>query len=244
MKILTKKINDLERRVEAILEWPMVFLVLLLIPLMAIPAIYTLSPIWEKIFFWTDIVIWAALYFELFIKLLVSKNYLNTFKKNWFLVIILLLPAFRIFRLVRLVRMLRVIRLLRLQSLVGRLKRNTQILIHNLEYVLVIFLSTILIASFFMWQVEQSANGAIQSFEDALWWSVITITTIGYGDVVPTTSAGKIIGAIFAIIGVLIFMTMTAKIASIFIRNKIEVSQEKLLKRLIEQVEKSKNKER
>jgi voltage-gated potassium channel len=173
-------------------------------------------------------------------KLLVSKNYLNTLKKNWFLVIILLMPAFRIFRLARLARILRVIRLLRLRSLVNHFKKNTRILIHNLEYGLAAFLIVVLISSFFMWQVEQKAGGAIQSFEGALWWSVITITTIGYGDIVPTSPVGKIIGGISAFVGVLIFMIITAKIASVFTQRRIESSQEKLLKRLIEQMGKSK----
>ena len=89
-----------------------------------------------------------------------------------------------------------------------------------------------------MWQAEQKADGAIQSLGDAFWWAIITITTIGYGDIVPVTQTGRIIGSIVAFAGVLIFMIITAKIASLFTQNRAEASQEKLIKQVTQLLEK------
>jgi voltage-gated potassium channel len=198
----------------------MLVITALLLPVFAIPVLFNLSPFWETAFHFFDFGIWIAFYAEMLIKLIVSENYWVTFKKNWFLVLILLLPAFRIFRLVWLARYLRFIRLLRLQSLVDHLKENTRRLINNLEYVIIGLVSIILLASFLMWQIEKATGGAIDTFGDALWWSVITITTVGYGDIVPTTSGGKFFGAIISFIGVIIFMVVVAKITALFVVNR------------------------
>ena len=60
---------------------------------------------------------------------------------------------------------------------------------------------------------EAGANPRIQSFLDAIWWAFATTTTIGYGDVVPVTSLGKIIGIFLMLIGVAIFSIYTALFA-------------------------------
>jgi voltage-gated potassium channel len=62
----------------------------------------------------------------------------------------------------------------------------------------------------------------IVNFFDAIWWSLVTITTVGYGDLVPVTFWGRIIGIIFIILGFSIFSIFTAFIASSFIDKKIK----------------------
>lgn len=234
--------KNAEEKMDAILEWPMVLLTIVLIPIMAAPFLFSLSPLLKQILSYADITIWAIFYLELFLKLLVSSNRLKTLKNNWLLVIILLIPVLRIFRFVRLARILRLTRLLRIQYFIQHLHKNTQLLIHNLEYGLLTFLVLILLFGFVIWQVEQGSTGGIQSLGDALWWSVITITTIGYGDIVPVTETGRIVGAIVAFAGVITFMVITARIAAIFTRNRIESSQDKILQRvtmLLERLEKN-----
>lgn len=68
----------------------------------------------------------------------------------------------------------------------------------------------------------RSSNGNIKGFFDAVWWSLVTITTVGYGDKVPVTFWGRIIGIIFIFLGFIIFSTFTAYIASNFIDKKIK----------------------
>ncbi len=60
----------------------------------------------------------------------------------------------------------------------------------------------------------------LEHFGQGLWWAVVTITTVGYGDVVPKTPGGRVVGAVLMIGGVLSLSLITATVASIFIERK------------------------
>ena len=57
-------------------------------------------------------------------------------------------------------------------------------------------------------------------FVDALWWSFVTTTTVGYGDISPTTSLGRIIAVVLMIVGIGFIGMLTGTIATFFIKNK------------------------
>ena len=59
------------------------------------------------------------------------------------------------------------------------------------------------------------------AFSDALWWSVVTMTTVGYGDISPVTTGGRIVGMGVMILGIGLLGLLTAIIASMFVENKI-----------------------
>ena len=59
------------------------------------------------------------------------------------------------------------------------------------------------------------------SFLDALWWSIVTVTTVGYGDISPATLGGRIVGVILMMLGIGFLGVLTATIAGLFVENKI-----------------------
>ncbi len=65
---------------------------------------------------------------------------------------------------------------------------------------------------------DVGANGRVHSFGDALWWSISTITTVGYGDIYPVTFAGRLIGAFTMLVGISTFAVVTAKVAEFLVR--------------------------
>jgi voltage-gated potassium channel len=62
-----------------------------------------------------------------------------------------------------------------------------------------------------------------QSFGDATWWALVTLTTVGYGDIVPTTTAGRTVGSVLIVFGVTFLSFLTATITSLF----VSVAQER-----------------
>ena len=72
---------------------------------------------------------------------------------------------------------------------------------------------------FFLTESPEGFN-PLQRFGEGLWWAVVTITTVGYGDVVPKTAWGRVVGVAVMVGGLLSFSLVTATVASIFIERK------------------------
>lgn len=67
---------------------------------------------------------------------------------------------------------------------------------------------------------DVGVDGRHESFFDALWWSLATITTVGYGDIAPTTAAGRLVGGFTMVVGISTFALVTAKIAQFLVRDE------------------------
>jgi voltage-gated potassium channel len=128
-------------------------------------------------------------------------------------------PNLEILRWGRLVRVLRVVRLLR-----G--VRSVQIVFAAVfqdklrgGVVSVIFSAVLLVgfSSVSILVCERQAESNIKTAEDAVWWSIATITTVGYGDRYPVTTEGRVIGVILMVGGVSMFGCLSGLAASFFL---------------------------
>jgi voltage-gated potassium channel len=120
-------------------------------------------------------------------------------------------------RALRLIRLLRILRAFRsTKHLVTHVFQNrTQ---GALTTVAVLAFILIIFSSISILQFEADApNANIKSAEDALWWSYVTITTVGYGDKFPVTTEGRIIAVVLMTAGVGLFGTFTAFISSLLL---------------------------
>lgn len=70
--------------------------------------------------------------------------------------------------------------------------------------------------------IEGSRGGEIRSLGDALWYAVVTMTSTGYGDVVPATGAGRVVGALLMFGGVTVLSVVTATVASVLVAQRIK----------------------
>jgi voltage-gated potassium channel len=97
---------------------------------------------------------------------------------------------------------------------------------NQLVQVTIAIVVTINVAALFMFVFERHANSyQFENLGDALWWSIVTIATVGYGDKVPVTAAGRIVGSITIISGLILISLFTATISSVFVARKIKESQ-------------------
>lgn len=126
------------------------------------------------------------------------------------------LEYMRVGRTLRLIRLLRILRAFRsVRHLVLHVFKNkTQ---GTLTAAAVVAILTIIFSSIAILQVETDPNSNIKTAEDAMWWAYVTITTVGYGDKYPVTTEGRIIAALLMTVGVGLFGTFTAFLASWFI---------------------------
>ena len=133
------------------------------------------------------------------------------------------LPLFFKFDL-RVLRILRLFRLLRILKL-GRLSKSLQTITSVLkesksELGITIFVAFILmiLSSTLMFYVENEVQPEkFENIGQAMWWSVATLTTVGYGDIYPITGLGKILSSIIALVGIGFVALPTGIISSAFI---------------------------
>ena len=106
-------------------------------------------------------------------------------------------------RILRVLRLLRIFKLTRYASSISLLSQVLKEESRSIGVAMFLLLLLLVIAASFTYLAEQHAQPeAFGSIPTAIWWAVITMTTVGYGDVVPVTVLGKILGAILGVIGV------------------------------------------
>jgi voltage-gated potassium channel len=85
-----------------------------------------------------------------------------------------------------------------------------------------VLLVVLLVSSVSIYLFErEGSDSQIRGFGDALWWSIVTVATVGYGDVVPRTTWGRVIAVATIISGIVLMSITTATIASVFVEKKI-----------------------
>lgn len=95
-------------------------------------------------------------------------------------------------------------------------KLASQLRGENLHRVILVLFVLIMLGSTAFFFLEENLG-----FFDAFWWSIVTVTTVGYGDISPATLGGKIIGMLLMMLGIGFLGVLTATIASIFVENKL-----------------------
>jgi voltage-gated potassium channel len=66
---------------------------------------------------------------------------------------------------------------------------------------------------------RHSGQGNIHDFGTALWWAIVTVTTVGYGDHFPVTAVGRLVATVMMMVGIGLIGTLTATVASIFVKD-------------------------
>ena len=122
-------------------------------------------------------------------------------------------------RALRWFRLLRLLRLVRAFAGVGRALTHVDRLARHqgLVWLFVAWIGVMLLSAVGLYHAEDGVNPAIHSPLDALWWGLTTMTTVGYGDVIPTTAEGRIAAAVLMILGIGLYSAITATITSFLI---------------------------
>ena len=155
---------------------------------------------------------------DFFIRFFHAENKLKFMKWGW-IDLISSIPSVDILRIGRLVRLIRLLR-------VFRAFRSTRILVKHIfknkiegtiTTVTIITVLIIISSSISILIVENVPGSNIKTAEDAIWWAMTTVTTVGYGDRYPVTTEGRIIAVVLMITGISLFGVFTGYISSIFV---------------------------
>ncbi|HGZ70873.1 MAG TPA: potassium channel protein, partial [Nitratifractor sp.] len=96
-----------------------------------------------------------------------------------------------------------------------------------------LFLFVIFVGAIAIYIIEESINSKINSLLDALYWSYITITTVGYGDITPLSTGGKVISFIIVLLGLTIISFGTSVIVTAFMEKLHTIKEESMANHLL-----------
>lgn len=132
------------------------------------------------------------------------------------------IPGFPFLRVARIPSLIRTSRQLRRETtadLLGDARR--QLASSTLLSTILIGMLVVTFGSIMIVLVEKGApNGNILTGDDAVWWSIVTIATVGYGDRFPTTPPGRLVGTAMIVVGVSLFSVLTSFIATSFVAQR------------------------
>jgi voltage-gated potassium channel len=216
----TGRSDDRARRVERIFEIPVLIAAALVIPVVIIEATSSLHEPWRSIAGTVNWIIWLVFAAELVAHLALVQNRWRWLRHHPLeVVVVILTPPFlpASLQTIRVLRLLRLLRLFRLAQIGRRLFS-----LEGLRYVSVIAFLTVIGGGAAFAAVEKGRY----STWDGMWWSITTITTVGYGDVYPHTTAGRLIAVIVAVIGIGFVAILTGAVAQRFLAPAMAATEE------------------
>lgn len=127
---------------------------------------------------------------------------------------------FTVFGVASVFRVFRLFRLVRLVTMTKRFSKLYQkrFVKNEIQYVAIIVITILLFSSYGILLFERRVNPDIKTVGDAFWWSVVTVTTVGYGDKVPITPMGRAIGVMLMFTGIGLIGTFSGFMASYLVR--------------------------
>ncbi|HEL9597555.1 TPA: potassium channel family protein [Streptococcus suis] len=182
-----------------------------------------------------DWLLWFTFVVDYILNLYFSEDRVE-FIQGHVLELIAIIPfdsVFSFLRLGRLARLFRLVKVARIFALSNRFWDTLNKLMHtnSLSKVLLLNVSAVLTASVLLSAIEG------KSFFDAVWWSIVTMTTVGYGDIVPQDTISKVIAILLMLVGISTFGMVTSTITRFFSETERETKLDALIAKVDEQTE-------
>ncbi|WP_166905681.1 potassium channel family protein [Mycobacterium sp. DL440] len=192
-------------RWEARAEWPLATVAAIFLAAYTVEVLVQPYGLAARVVELATLLTWAVFTADYVARLYLADNRVHWFRTHLVDLAIVVLPLLRPLRLLRLVVLIGVI-----QKAVGHAIRGKVVLYTISGAVLLVY-----VASLAVLQAERGQPDAhITNFGDAIWWAITTITTVGYGDMYPVTTTGRVIAALLMIGGISLVGSITATIAS------------------------------
>lgn len=202
------------RRFERAVEWPMLVLSVIFVALLIVPEIAKVDDVA------LDVVlglIWAAFAGEVLALLALAPSTRRMLREHWLDILIVAAPFLRPLRIARLMRVVRA------GSVFGRAISGIAAVAQRkgLQIYGAVTMGLIIVCALLVYALERDVEGSnITTIGEAPWWSVVTTTTVGYGDHFPVSADARAVATLLMLVGIGLVGVVTANVAAYFVEQE------------------------
>lgn len=217
-----KNENERAQFWDKVLQWPMLLLAVWM-PFQFYIDFQSGMQTTEAVFF--DWIVWWFFVVESVLLLSLVDNKWRYFKTNWMnaFIIVAGLPII-LWGYSPLAAILRSLRLLLMAGLIYRLTKTVRKILNKNQLGKTLLVSLLLV--FVSGIIISTIDPAFKSPADGIWWALVTISTVGYGDYTPTSIPGRMFASVLIVSGVVLFSLVTANLAAYFVEKEVEEDSE------------------
>ncbi|MBU0689286.1 MAG: potassium channel family protein [Gammaproteobacteria bacterium] len=199
------------------LEWPMVGVALWIVLQWYLEETGSLPHAIARIADW---LVWLAFLLETLVLTAQVQDKRTYLFGNWLNLLIITAGFPYFWQFAPLIGLLRSVRLVLVVALLLRMSKSARRLLgqHKLGATLIVAFGTMLLSGIIISRIDPSVGDVW----DGMWWAWVTMATVGYGDVVPHTGAGRLFASLVVLFGVVLISMLTANLAAFFIGSDVE----------------------
>jgi voltage-gated potassium channel len=212
--------HDLVDDIERVTKYPMTLLGLAWLIVAIVVVTTDVNATASTALVGTLFALWAILLVEYLVRLVVTPDRRGYLKRRWVEPVTVVAPPLQGWHFVGIEKMG-----LLLQE--GALRVQVILKHHSLFRVLIAAAATLFLGAWLVLLFEDHAKGSnIHSYPDALWWAIVTVTTVGYGDRYPVTSGGRAVAVVLMLAGIGLIGVLTATVASVFVKEHTDANRQ------------------
>jgi voltage-gated potassium channel len=216
--------HDLVDRIERVTRFPMALLGIVWLVIAIVVLTSDVKHSASKILVGSLFVLWVIMLVEYLVRLVVTPDTAGYLKRRWIEPATVVVPVLQGWHVVGIEKMTLLVR-------EGELRVEAILKHHSLFRVLIAVAGTLFIGAWLVLLFEENAKGSnIHDYPDALWWAIVTVTTVGYGDRYPVTEGGRIVAVVLMLVGIGLIGVLTATVASVFIKEHTDANKEEFRK--------------
>ena len=216
--------NDLVDRIERVTKYPMALLGLAWLVIGIVVVTADINGSASIVLVGTLFALWAILLAEYLVRLVITPDRRGYLRRRWVEPATVAVPPLQGWHLVGIEKMTLLVR-------EGELRVEAILRHHSLFRVLIAATATLFLGAWLVLLFEENAKGSnIHTYPDALWWAIVTVTTVGYGDRYPATEGGRAVAVVLMLLGIGLIGVLTATVASLFVKEHTDASKEEFKK--------------
>ena len=212
--------HDLVDRIEQVTKYPMALLGVAWLVLAVVVLTTDINGSTSTALVGTLFGLWVIMLVEYLVRLVVTPDTPSYVRRRWVEPATVLVPPLQGWHVVGIEKMSLLVREaeLRVESILKH---------HSLFRVLIAAAGTLFLGAWLVLLFEEKAKGSnIHNYPDALWWAIVTVTTVGYGDRYPTTQGGRAVAVVLMLIGIGLIGVLTATVASVFVKEHTDANRQ------------------